>query len=78
VRQAEIQDDRGGPVLIDEIQRSEAVACFLDLVAAERQRHPKHPANIIIVLNDQDGLARSRESSAVNVAVLLCSQLRSP
>jgi len=59
-RKAEIEDDGGGFLLIESVQRVERVLCFLGVEACQCEDRGKHPAQIVVVFDDQDFLPHMR------------------
>jgi hypothetical protein len=52
IRKPQIEDDEIGRVEIDKTERIEPVSGFLHVEAGERERNPKHSAQIGVVFNN--------------------------
>ena len=52
----QIEHDQIRRVVIDKPQGLDPVSRFLDVVASDRERHPKKPSQLVVVFNDQNSL----------------------
>ena len=55
-RQAQVEHDEIGGVIVEMPQGRDAVARFLDVVPLQLKRQAPHPTQVGIVLDDQNGL----------------------
>ena len=57
-RQREVEHNQVGRVVMEPVEGSGTIARFFDRVARDCEHGAEHPAQIVIVLNDQDHLRR--------------------